>query len=165
MAHACRPSRVREMTASEVAWIAGFLEGEGSFTASARQRGSVYVRIQASSTDRDVLERVAAIVGVGTVRVVRPDPRGSRKQVWIWGIGAKPDARELALQVQPWLGKRRRSQAQAVLDATATLPIQPVGTCLNGHRIEGMNRLGRGACRQCNRVAKRRARLRPQARP
>jgi len=49
------------MTAPEAAWLAGILEGEGSFLSGKS------IAIQVTMTDLDVLERLQPITGLGRV--------------------------------------------------------------------------------------------------
>lgn len=157
-----RPPQIRDLTGEETAWLAGILEGEGSFLYFEYDHrgprcGTNLVRIQMSSTDRDILERVARLVGVGRVRSLPDRPRFGRKPQWGWSIQAKADVRELTLRLLPWLGERRTEQANRILAATASLVISPLGTCRNGHVIDENNRRRTGSrngrdqytCRKC----------------
>lgn len=159
MASACKPPTIRDMQEADIAWLGGLLEGEGSFLTwkekreGTRTRPNV-VRIQMGSTDRDVLERAAAVTGLGRVRAVAPQHNKlGGKPFWVWSVQAKADVRKLTQRLLPWLGERRTVQARAILDATANLNIRPRGVCLNGHRIAGDNRVRTGpgtyACRTC----------------
>jgi hypothetical protein len=56
----------------EIAWVAGLLEGEGAFLMSGRS-----ITIVMPSTDRDVIERIALLLGA---RVYGPLKRGLLQQ-------------------------------------------------------------------------------------
>jgi hypothetical protein len=46
------------MKSDDLAWIAGFLEGEGYFVTHTSKRGYVRMRIGATSTDLDFLQHL-----------------------------------------------------------------------------------------------------------
>lgn len=50
-------------TECEWAWLAGFIEGEGSFQVVADRRIHIYPQLAATSTDRILLDRCKAIAG------------------------------------------------------------------------------------------------------
>lgn len=100
------------MSATESAWVAGLLEGEGTFTFKRSQ--SPFVRVV--MTDRDVIHRLSAITGVG--RVVSIMPRASHhKLTWAWTVQARDHIATLLLQVSPLMHERRRSAIMRQLDA------------------------------------------------
>jgi hypothetical protein len=99
----------RRMSETEIAWLAGLLEGEGSFIATAKS-----LAIQASMTDRDVIERLVAVTGVGIVHPTKPQ-QAHHKVAWFWQVKRRAHMRHVAEAVLPWLGERRRAAALAVL--------------------------------------------------
>lgn len=90
----------------DLAWLAGLLEGEGSFMVgppSAPRRPA----IQMSMTDGDVVARAAAILGC-RVFVIRP-----RKKHWSVAYGLRLrglGAVRWMTALRPFLGKRRQGQ-------------------------------------------------------
>lgn len=108
--------RLRPMSGLELAWVAGLLEGEGSFCAN-RKRLFIHVTM----TDRDVLENLAAITGVGSIyELVRR--RSHHTQAYRWQIGWAEIASALAAQVYPLLSERRKGQAARLLPNAFTVP-------------------------------------------
>lgn len=63
-----RRKPLRPMSDIELAWLAGFFDGEGhiSIRAQLSQR-AVGVKIQVTNTNREILERVQAVTGVGYI--------------------------------------------------------------------------------------------------
>ena len=98
------------MTESEVAWIAGFLEGEGSFCVDTKSNGYSYSRITAASTDKDVLEKLKNLAG-GEVysKKIYAD---HHKPCWYWSLNTRSDVSRLCGLLHPYLGKRRQVQAE-----------------------------------------------------
>jgi hypothetical protein len=56
----------QQINEEQAAWLAGFLEGEGCFSF---QNNGKNPTISASSTDRDVIEKVASMADAGSVTV------------------------------------------------------------------------------------------------
>lgn len=87
-------------------WLAGLLEGEGSFTTS----GST-VTVELLMTDLDVVNRAAELMGT-SVHVPKLQP--NRKQTYrarLYGARAKTLAREL----YPLMGIRRQARITELL--------------------------------------------------
>jgi hypothetical protein len=59
-------------------------------------------------TDRDIIERLAALTGIGRVSAEKPRP--GKKPVWAWGVGVRQHREWLTQKVWPWLGQRRRAR-------------------------------------------------------
>lgn len=89
-------------TRENLAWLAGLLEGEGSFLF---HRGKSLV-IQMAMTDEDVVRRAHKIAGVGNVH--GPYSRGDFKPQWVFKCSDSKQAYALMVAVLPWLGSRRR---------------------------------------------------------
>lgn len=94
-------------TREEVVWLAGLLEGEGSFDA---HRGK-YPRIRLAMTDRDVVARAAALMDA-TIRLsLHPAPAQPTWHTEISGERAAVIMRELL----PFMGTRRSGRIASVL--------------------------------------------------
>lgn len=93
----------------EIAWAAGLFEGEGSF-----RKAKTSVVATVTSTDFDVLEKFAEIVGVG--RLWGPRQREAHlKPIWDW-IASGDDAIAVVEAFAPHLGRRRTEQVRAVME-------------------------------------------------
>lgn len=102
----------------EVAWAAGFFEGEGTIT---RSSGRLFVRL--NNTDSEPVYRFAGIVGFGEVYgpYEYPGPHGSkRKPFWVWHA-EEYDALEVLELLWPWLSGRRHDQALDIAPLDAIL--------------------------------------------
>lgn len=49
----------------ELAYVAGFFDGEGSITITTRKRGDLFLNVVLVQTDRDILEWVRAVLDCG----------------------------------------------------------------------------------------------------
>lgn len=103
-----------DLTKDDWFWLAGLLEGEGSFCApvpSAPNRPIIALEM----CDRDVVERAARLMGIGSIYTQRRGlVRGHRcsHQVHLRGAAAA----ELMLDLDPLLGERRRAQILRALE-------------------------------------------------
>jgi hypothetical protein len=87
----------RGMTSAELAWLSGIIEGEGSFVTAGRRFGAV----RAVMTDKDVIDRLAAVSGVGTVYAVKAR-KPHHKQAWAWQVVRPPSIASLITAVAPF---------------------------------------------------------------
>lgn len=90
----------------ELAWVAGILEGEGSFVFNGK-----YIRVSASMTDLDVLQKVQIILGGN---LIKNKAYEGWKQSWTWYINTNA-AVECMKKVLPFLCTRRTEQVVKAL--------------------------------------------------
>lgn len=107
------------MTEVEIAWLAGFLEGEASFMFGKRERNKFkkqasWIRISVSSTDEDVIRKAALLMDSKV-----NGPRAPRS-----GLGKKPSwetvlggwrAEDILKAILPYMGLRRSEKIKAAL--------------------------------------------------
>lgn len=102
------------ITASQINWIAGLLEGEGTFNFSTAKRPSI--RIALSMTDKDVIEKFANIVGFGVIYKIDASRYGvSKKSQYRWECAGNRAA-GLMMTVYSLLGERRQARIRELLD-------------------------------------------------
>lgn len=109
----------------EVAYIAGFFDGEGCVTIYPWQQAykdTIYRRhlltVLISNVDREVLDELAAQYG-GQVVPHNVKGREGRRQVWQWRLKG-PHCRRFLLEIQPFVRVKRR-QVHVGLRYTETL--------------------------------------------
>lgn len=98
----------------ELYWLAGWLEGEGSFTKPPPSRRT-QPRIQGGSSDEDVIQEVARLLRV------KPRLAARRHDHWspYWSLIVTGGRAVTLMQaIAPAMGKRRSRQIQAAIDAT-----------------------------------------------
>jgi hypothetical protein len=124
------------MKTADILWLAGYLEGEGCFHHSFRRRAGLQagerrdgsrgglgftIAISVASTDRDVLERAAFLMGAKIharklVRGRKPDysatVAGVRAACWM-------------MTLLPLMGRRRAGRIKEALAAWKTIPACP----------------------------------------
>jgi|SRR5450755_242947 hypothetical protein len=140
------------MKSDELAWIAGFLEGEGYFFRQTSKRGYIRVGIGATSTDLDVLEHLRSLVPHSRIQgPYKPAPPSyGSKPFWKWVLQTRPLVVEMAEQLRPLMGERRRGQVDALLGhhaAHARVRNRTPSPAAHGTRT----RYGRGCkCQECH---------------
>lgn len=121
-------SSLNGIATTELCWLAGLLEGEGSFmncTSRYKGRRYVYARVSIQMCDLDVMERVQKIFGT-KIYVLPPSDRKIRfittnKQMYrLWADGHK--AQCLMKHLRPYMGLRRQGQIDAALGKASTPP-------------------------------------------
>lgn len=91
----------------DLVWLAGLLEGEGSFDA---HRGK-YPRIRLAMTDRDVVGRAASLMDAGIRLSLHPAPASA---TWHTEISGERAA-EIMRDILPYMGTRRSGRIADVL--------------------------------------------------
>lgn len=141
--------RWAEPTTKNIAWLAGFLEGEGCFYYS---KTPVIIL---SSTDLDVVEKAASILRIKRIKPHIPTQQqlGSKTQHKIKMTGSSAAAWMQTLYVL--LGTRRQSKIREVLGIWKNAHRGGPEFCINGHvratyfKIE---KNGRRRCVLCHRA-------------
>jgi hypothetical protein len=106
------------MNDAELAWVTGFLEGEGCFfllKCNNKRFGLYqYPRISCASTDLDALQRLQKYTGIGGI--ANPRQRGIDKPKWEWTASKSGQAVDLMKTIYPFMGERRQAKIDEVLD-------------------------------------------------
>lgn len=129
-------------TAIDLAWAAGFYDGEGC-TMSFRIKHHRYTRTIISQKDTEVLIKFKNIVGCGKI-YTRTD-----RQLSYWQTCNEKDARKVIEMIYPYLGSIKQCQAnKAINNSTWHDRTHNQLLCNNNeHRI--VQRKGRRACLDC----------------
>ena len=106
------------MNESDFYWLCGLLEGEGSFMKGPPSRPQ-YPVLSITSTDEDVIQRVASLLGVSYCRVTKR--REHWKQSYSLRIHGKR-AVDLMLRLRPHMSGRRREQIDAAVASYQARP-------------------------------------------
>ena len=97
-------------TRESLAWLAGLIEGEGSFSITADCR---YIRIKVKMTDEDVVRQAQLVAAMGTVGGPY-DSGPRRKDQWQWVVTDSNEAYALMIALYPWLGQRRQARIREI---------------------------------------------------
>ena len=102
-------------TSRELSWLAGLMEGEGSFQWKRNnRRGTQYPVVQLTMTDEDVVKRARQIAGVGTLHGPYDNGPG-RKPRYMWCVQKKVDSVGLMMTLYPMMGLRRQARIREIL--------------------------------------------------
>lgn len=110
-----KPVPAITMTDAERGYLAGILDGEGSFGMSPLRRKQINVYVTVSNTDRRIVDFLQRCTGIGRV-IQQPFRKSPNHRVqYIWNIGARNELRALLPLVIPLLvGKAE--QAKTLLE-------------------------------------------------
>ncbi len=127
------------MTDLELHWLAGWLEGEGTFYFQPQRN---CLSIQAFSVDKDVIEK-AARIAEGGVYFIKPrfHVAGGWDSQAGWRLSLeRKAAADLIYRLLPFMGSRRREQMQKALDGwenRSNKPIEKPCACGCGRTVFG----------------------------
>ncbi len=105
------------MTPEETAWVAGIFEGEGTI----RARGDGYngAQIAVRMNDRDVIERLYVVTGIGNYYV----GECNGKPQYTWQVAKAQDICEFLSAVFGHLGARRQARAREAINSCFAMPV------------------------------------------
>lgn len=102
------------MTELEKGWLIGILEGEGSFVWHQTKRDKGRPRIQIQMTDKDVMEKVAKLLGTHMTGPYGPYTTQKLPAYYVHCSGVK--AYENMKTILPFMGKRRTEQIKPLME-------------------------------------------------
>jgi hypothetical protein len=123
----------------ELSWLAGWLEGEGTFYYTTT-KSSPTVVIQVFSIDFDVIEKAA---GIMCAKIYSIKPRGNSQGGFRVHLESQP-AVDLMEWILPFMGVRRTAQIKLAIESWHTRPNKPVNklcACGCGREIFGRPRI------------------------
>jgi hypothetical protein len=98
----------------ELTWLAGLLEGEGSFSIKKHKPTRYSPKIQVRMTDRDTIERASKLMGGR--RTIHTEPaKDNRSECYRVQISGQPAA-SLMEDLFPHMGERRQRRINEILD-------------------------------------------------
>jgi hypothetical protein len=124
----------------ELAWAAGFYDGEGSLSIS--PANNTTIKMDISQNDRDVLDRFYNAVG-GRGKVYGPYGRYrpndlSNNPYWVFVVSNFQDAQAVIVMIWPFLSTIKRAQAAKAL-TTMRDHIQRMDSWRNGQTSKAKN--------------------------
>jgi hypothetical protein len=152
----------------EIAWAAGFFDGEGSTLLSKKYQVSLSIG-QSGDEAPPILERMNHALGaLGTVR--GPYVRGTHKPAYVLSIVGFERTQAVIAMMWPWLTQPKRDQASSRLLAHSqrVWAGRRDGTlCIRGHKLTATYRDNRGTlvCCWCRREDHKRDNDRNRKRP
>jgi hypothetical protein len=111
-----------------IAWAAGVIEGEGSFSVRFRRKSTVDdrqyygFRVRVVMTDLDVVERVRDVFRCGHMDSYANTGGLGTKRLYRWDVSRAEDVRAVCTVIYPFMGKRRKAQIDHVLRMLVDYP-------------------------------------------
>ncbi len=98
-----KPDTTKTMSSEEAAWLAGFIDGEGTIKAFRKERGRNKIAwvIAVSNTDKESLEYCKEITGVGGL-IFKKVYKDTHKDQYQWRVQSQRNIRGILLQIQPY---------------------------------------------------------------
>jgi hypothetical protein len=138
------------MELADTAWLAGLLEGEGSFSCRtpARQPSSRTLIIQLNMTDKDVVEHAAELMAAPSIH--NRKTKGNRKPSYLIVVSGYK-AEKIMETILPFMGKRRRDKIISALSEwrNRSIALRPRGRKPDCHPDRPHK--GNGLCDECHR--------------
>ena len=98
---------------SELAWAAGFFDGEGTVYCRTRHQKYKYVNAEVAQRDRRPLDRFCAAVGLG--KVIDRKGRGNTKPHYMWVCYTQEDIKTVFEKLWPFLSDPKKEQYERAL--------------------------------------------------
>lgn len=145
-----------EIDREELAWAAGFFDGEGHTQLT--KQGYVSLKVAQTGDERECLERFRAAVGCG--RIYGPYTNISdgaiRRRYFIWQLQRFELTQAVMAALWPFLSPPKREQAAAAFRSRKPKAVYPrQETCRYGHDLSvyrTFNKLGQAeGCAECGR--------------
>jgi hypothetical protein len=104
----------------ELAWAAGFIEGEGCFHGgltknSRKRRLQRYITFTVTQTNMEPLERLQRLFGGHIYSAKRQ--KAHHAEAWQYRMASIGDVRNVAKQISPWLGTAKSEQARLAIES------------------------------------------------
>lgn len=93
-----------QWTRENLAWAAGFLDGEGSFTVEASKNPIKSIRITCGQNHPELLYRLQRVFGCGTVR------KQTTRDFYIWRISQRHLVFFIGQSVYEWMSIKRKAE-------------------------------------------------------
>lgn len=117
---------IKELADTDLHWIAGLLEGEGSFILSWKKTKTgvkypVFI-VQCNMTDYDVVARLYKKLEIGHLSKKQVPKNKKHKPFWSWRLNKRDEVKNLAELLKPLMGVRRRAKIAELLAIEAKYP-------------------------------------------
>ena len=105
---------MRELSPFEIGWLAGLLEGEGSFFMQRQAGRRPRFAIALSMTDEDVVARACELLEIGSYNESWNGWRPNNSTIFNARL-AGPRAEDMAIKLYPHMGERRKEKIHELL--------------------------------------------------
>jgi hypothetical protein len=155
------------MEEKDLYWLAGFLEGEGNFYFGDNLHKDGHSNKQfcigAGSTDKDVIERAAKLMGSKVYGPYKKN-KGKDKDCYQLRISKREKVLSLCILLYPLMGQRRKQKIDDLFVANKNYPkYLPKTHCKHGHEFTKENTYippdkKQRTCKECRKIRARKYR-------
>lgn len=140
---------------AEVAWAAGFYEGEGYLTKTSPPR------VQIAQCNIEPLEKLQSLFGGS---IYGPEmPKGARQPVFRWVLGDHASSKSFIYAIFPWLSDKKQKDTLDKIDRYADVVLVRQSNCRNGHNKDKVGfyilKGGHQRCKACHKETRERNRI------
>lgn len=136
----------------ELAWAAGFFDGEGWSGLLRAPKGKNYARMAIHQVHLPSLERFQrAMLGLGRIGGPYDHNAGKSKLIYKWQASSWSDVQAIGAMLWTFLCDEKRAQWEKVMQQCIQPTARQPGKCSNGHE-HAKYRNKHGQCRECLRV-------------
>lgn len=146
---------MRIVDRENLAWCAGFWDGEGSCHGYKREGGYGRIVASISQVDREVLDKWVETIGFGSIRGPYKAKTENSRPYFVWSVEGYEKIQATMSLLWPWLGSVKRQQFIDQLEkyklAMREKAITPRNYCSKGHELNEANRTSapRGSVNGC----------------
>ena len=135
----------------ELAWAAGFWDGEGCTSVSARRGTASVPRIvgQIAQVDREVLDRFADALGIGNVLGPYKSKNPKAQDYYCWRVEGMKNFYHIKESLFPYLGTQKKNQMIRAIETREVW--EATAECQYGHRLSQSSG-GHWRCLECQSV-------------
>lgn len=138
------------LSETDVAWVAGLLEGEGYF--GLRKTPNRALRITCDMSDLDIIQKLHRLCG-GNISSTKI--RRDRKPIYPWALTVREDVVALCKLIYPHMGLRRRETIDTMIQFDRLHPKLPPKKRVPTHGTLTQYSSYRCRCSECSDAARR----------
>lgn len=104
----------KNWTRENLAWAAGFIDADGCI--EVKNKGKGEIGLSAFQKDKELLERLQYIFGVGSLYERRSSSNpGGHPDGCLWRVNRKQDVYAILVALYPWFSKRRQKKVREAI--------------------------------------------------
>lgn len=125
---------MRTYVKTELAWAAGFFDGEGNVGCTKNN----VIRLKVSQIDRQVLDRFKATIGFGII-YLEPRTTVAGNPVWTYRVTSFAGVQQICADLWSWLSPVKRKQFKQALLQARSIRKKWQRCAAIGHTIKNVN--------------------------
>lgn len=123
-----KPCTTKKLSETDAAWLAGFVDGEGTIASARGGRGGRYItwKLSVPNTHYGSLQHCLDVTNVGSI-TPRMGIGDNRKPIWHWQVFSQANIASILRQILPYLVIKREAALRFLewFNAQNTTHIRP----------------------------------------